>query len=306
MRVMRLPFDPHTPSSRSHLRWFGHESREQDMRKTASIFVILIACAVCQTSPAEDPAVAAAYGTGVHSFYSGNYQQSHDALSRVVAIGTEDPRVYYFRGLAALRLGRRDEAIADFSEGADLEAAGWSIRTVSRSLERVQGPDRLLLERSRNRARLAIAQAQRPASRMGGSAASLSGPRFSGIGGNLPATTQSGRTPQATGRQDPIDSPSEAEIDSAKEPMQRQQPQRTPTPPGPASDSKTPAKPDPFGDDPFTADPFGPGMNSSRRGRSDTQRDQIDAQNELRAAEATDVLDQREAMAERDAAAGDR
>jgi hypothetical protein len=47
-------------------------------------------------------------------------------------------------------------------------------------------------------------------------------------------------------------------------------------------------------------------MNSSRRGRSDTQRDQIDAQNELRAAEATDVLDQREAMAERDAAAGDR
>jgi len=47
-------------------------------------------------------------------------------------------------------------------------------------------------------------------------------------------------------------------------------------------------------------------MGTSRGGRSDTQRDQIDAQNELRAAEATDVLDQREAMAERDAAAGDR
>jgi len=277
------------------------------MRKTASIFVILIACAVCQTSPAEDPAVAAAYGTGVHSFYSGNYQQSHDALSRVVAIGTEDPRVYYFRGLAALRLGRRDEAIADFSEGAELEAAGWSIRTVSRSLERVQGPDRLLLERSRSRARLAIAQAQRPADRMGGSAANLSGPRFSGIGGSLPATSQPSRTPRTTGRPDPTDSPSELEnIDSAKEPMQRQQPQPTLTPPSPSSDKKPPAKPDPFGDDPFAADPFGPGMNTSRRGRSDTQRDQIDAQNELRSAEATDVLDQREAMAERDAAAGDR
>ena len=70
---------------------------------------------------------------------------------------------------------------------------------------------------------------------------------------------------------------------------------------------KKPAMPaDPFGDDPFDDDPFGLGMGSPRRGRSDTQRDQIDAQNELRAAEATDVLDQREAMAERDAAAGDR
>ena len=63
---------------------------------------------------------------------------------------------------------------------------------------------------------------------------------------------------------------------------------------------------DPFGDDPFADDPFGLDMGTSRRGRSDTQRDQIDAQNELRSAEATDVLDQREAMAERDAAAGDR
>ena len=266
------------------------------MRKTVSIFAILILCAVCQASRAEDPAVAAAYGTGVHRYYDGQFQQSFDTLGRVVAIGTNDPRVYYFRGLAALRLGRRDEAIADFSEGADLETAGWSMRTVSRSLERVQGPDRLLLERSRSKARLAIAQAQRPVGRMSRSAgADLSGPRFSGIGG---AT----RTPRPA----PTEPPRGPEVNPASEPMQGAPAQQPPPPSAPSPTSKPAAKPDPFGDDPFAADPFDASMNNSRRGRSDTQRDQINAQNELRAAEATDVLDQREAMAERDAAAGDR
>ena len=293
---MRLPVDPHTSGSRFLLEWSGPKRREQDMRKTVSIFAILIVSAVCQTSQAEDPAVAAAYGTGVHRYNEGQFQQSFDTLSRVVAIGTDDPRVYYFRGLAALRLGRRDEAIADFSEGADLETAGWSIRTVSRSLERVQGPDRLLLERSRSRARLAIAQAQRPAGRMSRSAgADLSGPRFSGIGGST-------RAPRPA----PTEPPREPEVNPANEPMQGAPAQQPPAPSTPSPASKPTAKPDPFGDDPFAADPFGASMNNSRRGRSDAQRDQINAQNELRAAEATDVLDQREAMAERDAAAGDR
>lgn len=192
MAIMRLPVVLHRPQ----LPMFplvvrGLRRREPDMRKPVATVAVLIVCAVCQTSPAEDPAVAAAYGAGVHDYYSGNHQQSYDTLSRVVAIGTDDPRVYYFRGLAALQLGRRDEAIADFSEGGDLEAAGWSIRTVSRSLERVQGPDRLLLERSRTRARLAIAQPQRSASGSMRSAGSgLSGPRYSGIGGSLRSLTE--------------------------------------------------------------------------------------------------------------------
>jgi tetratricopeptide (TPR) repeat protein len=253
------------------------------MRKPVAIFAVLILGAACPTSQAEDQAVTAAYGAGVHGYYAGNYQQSHDTLGRVVAIGTDDPRVYYFRGLAALRLGRRDEALADFSQGADLEAAGWSIRTVSRSLERVQGPDRLLLERSRSRARLAIAQGQRPTgSTMRSTGADLSGPRYSGIGGSQSSVTEKLLGPAASAAATTTDS---------KETMDVPEPSV-----GPKAVQEPAAKPGPVSDS----------MNSSRRGRSDTQRDQIDAQNELRAAEATDVLDQREAMAERDAAAGDR
>jgi len=304
---MRLPVvlrPPVLPISPLVVR--GLRRREPDMRKPVAIFAVLMVCVVCRTSPAEDPAVAAAYGAGVHGYYAGNFQQSHDTLSRVVSIGTDDPRVYYFRGLAALRLGRRDEAIADFSEGADLEAAGWSIRTVSRSLERVQGPDRLLLERSRTRARLAIAQAQRPAGgTMRSAGADLSGPRYSGIGGSrgTAPVADSPTSPMPAVQQKPMPTiPPAMPEAGADEPMTMRQ---SPTRPTPTSPKPTPTA-DPFGDDPFADDPFSLDMGTSRRGSSDTQRDQIDAQNELRSAEATDVLDQREAMAERDAAAGDR
>ena len=65
---------------------------------------------------ASDPAVRAVYGDGVHSFYSGDFQQSHNYLSQVVDLGTDDPRVYYFRGLSALQLGKRNAADADFKK----------------------------------------------------------------------------------------------------------------------------------------------------------------------------------------------
>jgi hypothetical protein len=74
-----------------------------------------------------------------------------------------DPRAWYFRGLAALRLGRTDEAEADFTEGAERESRDAGVWPVSRSLERVQGPERLQLERHRIRARVAALQRDREA-----------------------------------------------------------------------------------------------------------------------------------------------
>ena len=111
---------------------------------------------------ASDPSVRAVYGDGVHSFYAGNFQQSYDYLSQVIEIGTDDPRVYYFRGLSALRLGSATKADEDFSKGATFEAERGNTRTVSLALERIQGQDRLLLERSRSKARLALAERQEP------------------------------------------------------------------------------------------------------------------------------------------------
>lgn len=108
----------------------------------------------------EDLSLAATYGSGVHSYFAGDYDRSYQDLSQVIEAGTGDPRAYYFRGLAALKLGRLDEAEADFSAGSSRESEGgaWP---VARSLERVQGCDRLQLERHRRRARVASLQDNR-------------------------------------------------------------------------------------------------------------------------------------------------
>jgi len=112
---------------------------------------------------AEPPApglapLSRAYGLGVHAYFGGDYQRAYDDLTGVIEGGSQDPRAWYFRGLAALKLGRLDEAEADFSLAADREAEAAANWGVSRSLERVQGHDRLALERHRVRARVAALQ----------------------------------------------------------------------------------------------------------------------------------------------------
>jgi hypothetical protein len=117
---------------------------------------------------AESAPLTVAYGNGVHAYFAGDFQCGYDTLSGVIEAGSGDPRAYYFRGLSALKLGRLDEAEADFQEGARLEAAGRGSvggRAIGRALERVQGCDRLKLEQYRGRARVAALEHDRGANR---------------------------------------------------------------------------------------------------------------------------------------------
>jgi len=103
----------------------------------------------------EPQAIRVLYADAIHAYFSGDYQRAYDSLSQVVEAGSRDPRVWYFRGLAALNMGRIDEAEADFEMAAAREAAAWGEWPVARSLERVQGQQRLALERHRVQARVA-------------------------------------------------------------------------------------------------------------------------------------------------------
>lgn len=121
--------------------------------------VALLAAPVFGDPPA--PGVASLtriYGTGVHAYFAGDYPRAYDDLSQAIEAGTEDPRTWYFRGLAASKLGRLDEAEADFSAAAVKEAQAVADWRVSRALERIQGRDRMQLERHRMRARMANLQ----------------------------------------------------------------------------------------------------------------------------------------------------
>jgi tetratricopeptide (TPR) repeat protein len=133
------------------------------------LMVVLAACAVAcgsVSSAGDPPQLAHAYGNGVHAYFAGDFQRAYEDLSEAVEGGTHDPRVWYFRGLAALKLGRTDEAEADFSTAARRESEGTGAWPVAKSLERVQGCDRLKLERHRARAGIASLQQDRQRSNL--------------------------------------------------------------------------------------------------------------------------------------------
>lgn len=106
------------------------------------------------------PSLARVYGIGVHAYYSRDHQRSYDDLTQAIEAGSNDPRVWYFRGLAARKLGRFDEAEADFSTAAAREAEAVAEWDVARALERVQGADRMAIERHRMRAGVAKQQSR--------------------------------------------------------------------------------------------------------------------------------------------------
>ncbi len=119
--------------------------------------IVLLATSTTSQVRAQDSLLAELYGQGVHAFFAGEYSQAHEMLTMAIEQGSMDPRVYYYRGLAYGRLGRPEEAALDHKKGAELEAGGTTrIYPVGRSLQRVQGKERIELERYRQVARLTI------------------------------------------------------------------------------------------------------------------------------------------------------
>lgn len=233
----------------------------------------LVACgATVSAAPTiESLPLAAAYGSGVHSYFAGDYQRAYDELSQAIEGGTADPRAWYYRGLTALKLGRTDESEADFSAAASREAEGTGNWPVAKSLERVQGCDRLKLERHRTRARVAQIQEDRRRGQL----------RYLDVERAAPEVLRTRR---------PI---VERRIDEAN-PFERAEDVPAPAgsdAPKPGWKPQSEAIPEPAAE-PATDpnDPFAPPANSRR-----------DAQDELRASRTENVLEQRDGQMEREA-----
>ncbi len=93
------------------------------------------------------------YSRGVHAYFAGRASEAESLFSSALGLDDEDPRFRYFRALSRLRLGRQSEARTDMAVGAALEAARPNRYAVGTALQRVQGSDRLVLERYRREAR---------------------------------------------------------------------------------------------------------------------------------------------------------
>jgi hypothetical protein len=107
-------------------------------------------------SAQEDAVLGQRYGSGVHAYFAGELRMAHRQLTSAIDGGSKDPRVFYFRGLTYLKLGRPQEAAVDFRKGAEFESKDINrFYAVGKALERVQGATRLELETYRVDARMA-------------------------------------------------------------------------------------------------------------------------------------------------------
>lgn len=123
--------------------------------------VLLLVVATGSSALGQEDLLSELYGLGVHAYNSGDYRDAYENLSAAVEGGTKDPRAFYFRGLALVQLGRPEDARLDFAKGAQLEVAGGGDRyPIGRALERIQGVQRLTIERVRQVEKIKYQQAQ--------------------------------------------------------------------------------------------------------------------------------------------------
>jgi len=98
-----------------------------------------------------NPVLAEArYATGLRHYFPRHYVDAEASFAGAIEADNQDARYFYFLGLSHLALNRRDDAHADFEEGARLEEQNRPGReAVSTALERVQGTARQAVNRFR-------------------------------------------------------------------------------------------------------------------------------------------------------------
>lgn len=213
------------------------------MPRYAPLMTWGLALATCLPAFGQSDALNELYGNGVHAYNGGAYVEAYNELTRAIDNGSEDPRVYYYRGLSYLKLGRPQEARGDFAQGAKLEMADSDrFYNVSKALERIQGRARQSLERFRAEARLEAFHDREQARYE----------RYERIRQNEPNVLLKGPAAETTG-------PAPGDVPGAEQPDE-EMPAKEPAEmiddaaPPPAEADK-PAEADPFGEKPATEAP---------------------------------------------------
>ena len=149
-------------------------------------------------SPAQD-VLDELYGSGVHAFFAGDKKAATERFNQAIAAGSQDPRIFFFRGLSEASVGGVDSAAAqaDFEQAAQLEVLGRRGGDVAKALQRIQGPIRMEIEQARTLARLNSKSKQFELMRQRYEAAASSG-----VAPPIPA--QSGNSRMAPNPSDPF------------------------------------------------------------------------------------------------------
>lgn len=117
------------------------------IRLALFIGLFLTTSGYCQSNTASRH-----YGRGMSAFNRGDYATAILQLDIAASHGNRAPSMFFARGFSKLRTGRSDEARIDFQEGAKEEVLSGATG-ITQAIQRVQGPDRAILEDYRRQAR---------------------------------------------------------------------------------------------------------------------------------------------------------
>lgn len=97
----------------------------------------------------------ASFATGANYFSAGAFAEAGAAFDRAIASESDDPRVYYFRGLCSARQNDLTSAAEYYALGANLEVSTEKGRLtdVNGALAAIQGAERAPIEAARKAAR---------------------------------------------------------------------------------------------------------------------------------------------------------
>jgi|GEM_PF-6344476 len=94
------------------------------------------------------------YGEGVYAFNNKDYATAVRVFNTMESQGSADPRGYFYRGLSQFRLGNQDMAAKDYDYAASLELSqAGRPYSVPKALEKIQGRERLSIEKFRREAK---------------------------------------------------------------------------------------------------------------------------------------------------------
>lgn len=132
------------------VKWFS---------KASVVLLVALVCgsflAATHAAAQNSPEFMEVYGRGVHEYFANHTTKAERLFTEVINAGSTDPRVYYFRAMARMRLRRQYEAENDMRMGAAYEARDpGNQHSIGIALQRIQGDQRRTLERFRREARL--------------------------------------------------------------------------------------------------------------------------------------------------------
>ena len=230
------------------------------------VAAILVGGATAATWADDDRAIVA-FGQGVHAYFDRHYDIANKLLSEAIEASTADPRPYFFRGLVRQSTGQTQLAGVDFEKGAEVELSfvGRSY-DVDDSLERIQGPVRIEIEKYRREAAVRAKELGRAAN----SEVDQSGPSLSPSPGapldprNLPDVSQivDATIPYPEISANPYFPPAKSAAEAQNSNVQ------------PAAKDVQPQGPPPAAAD----DPFNTGNKGDKAGDAKPMKDQADSQ----------------------------